>query len=83
MGFLALTTIFINQIPLYIRNILNKKINRETLFLSTAIASTTLALLASMLFIDALESSKVAFSYWLILGLIIGKVNLEEKNESK
>ncbi len=82
-GFLGLLTflgIFLAQIPFYQKLFQNKKISREGRLLGVALASGTIAILASMLFIDALESSKVAFSYWLILGLVVGRVNLETKN---
>ncbi|MGI6278772.1 MAG: O-antigen ligase family protein [Patescibacteria group bacterium] len=80
LGLLALLGIFLAQIPFYQKLFKNKKISREGRFLGVALASGTIAILASMLFIDALESSKVAFSYWLILGLVVGRVNLETKN---
>lgn len=83
LGLLTLLGIFLTQVPFYYRTLLNKKINQSTRVLVAALASGTLAILASMFFIDALESSKVAFSYWLILGLVVGRVNLETKNENK
>jgi hypothetical protein len=79
LGLLALLSIFIAQIPFYAKTLSNKKIDQQTKYLTAGLASTTLALLASILFIDGLESSKVAFSYWLILGLIVGRVNLEKE----
>jgi hypothetical protein len=83
LGLLALLGIFLAQIPFYYRTLSSKRINQSTKALAAALASGTLAILTSMLFIDALESSKVAFSYWLILGLVVGRVNLETKNENK
>ena len=83
LGLLALLSIFLSQIPFYYHILLSKRVNQSTKALAAALASGTLAILASMLFIDALESSKVAFSYWLILGLVVGRANLEIKNENK
>jgi len=79
LGLLALLAIFLAQIPLYQSLLKNPKANRQAKFLAAGLASGTLAILVSIFFIDALESSKVAFSYWLILGLIVGRVNLKEK----
>lgn len=78
LGFLSLITIFLTQIPFYHSVLKRSNKNWWLKFLTAAMASATLAVLASMLFIDALESSKVAFTYWLILGLIAGRVNLEK-----
>ena len=82
LGLLALLSIFLAQIPLYQSLLKNPKADHQAKFLAAALASGTLAILVSMLFIDALESSKVAFSYWLILGLVVGRVNLEKKTNS-
>ncbi|MDD3532258.1 MAG: O-antigen ligase family protein, partial [Candidatus Shapirobacteria bacterium] len=79
LGFLSLLTIFLAQIPLYQSLLKKTKTNPQIRFFAAAMASGTLAILTSMLFIDALESSKVAFTYWLILGLFVGRVNLEKK----
>ncbi|MDD3679540.1 MAG: O-antigen ligase family protein [Candidatus Shapirobacteria bacterium] len=81
LGFLALISIFLAQVPVYLNGLTKKKINQETKFLTMSLAASTIALLISMLFIDALESSKIAFSYWLILGLVIGRINLDKKDE--
>ncbi|KUK82770.1 MAG: transmembrane protein [Microgenomates bacterium 39_6] len=80
LGLLALLGIFLAQVPLYQKLLQDKQVSRQNRALGAALASGTIAILASMLFIDALESSKVAFSYWLILGLVVGRVNLETKN---
>jgi hypothetical protein len=80
LGFLAFLGVFLAQIPFYQGLLQNKKISPLNRLLGAALASGTIAILASMLFIDALESSKVAFSYWLILGLVVGRVSLETKN---
>jgi hypothetical protein len=82
LGLLALLSIFLAQIPLYQSLLKNPKADHQAKFLAAALASGTLAVLISMLFIDALESSKVAFTYWLILGLVVGRVNLEKKTNS-
>jgi len=79
LGFLSLLTIFLAQIPLYQSLLKKTKTNPQIRFFAAAMASGTLAILTSMLFIDALESSKVAFTFCLILGLFVGRVNLEKK----
>lgn len=82
LGLLALLSIFLAQIPLYQSLLKNPKTDHQAKFLAAALASGTLAILTSMLFIDALESSKVAFTYWLVLGLVVGRVNLEKRANS-
>lgn len=37
--------------------------------------------LGNALFIDVLESSKVAFVFWMLVGLMIGVIKLEQKDE--
>ncbi len=84
LGFLAILGVFLAQIPFYCHYLfLAKPVNRKVKFLVAGLCASTLALLANTIFIDALEASKVAFSYWLILGLFIGRANLETTNENK
>jgi len=49
-------------------------------WLGKAMSASTLAMLANAYFIDVFEASKVADTFWLLLGLTVGYLNHEEKN---
>lgn len=39
-----------------------------------------LGLLANAIFIDVFESSKIAFIFWLLMGILVGTIKVNEKN---
>jgi len=45
-----------------------------------AVSATTLAMLANACFIDVFEASKVAYIFWLLLGLTVGYLNYEKSS---
>jgi len=49
-------------------------------YLIAGIVCATLAMLANGIFIDVFEASKVAFIYWLILGISLKAITLEKNN---
>ncbi|PIU33326.1 hypothetical protein COT04_00655 [Candidatus Shapirobacteria bacterium CG07_land_8_20_14_0_80_39_12] len=45
-----------------------------------ALSGAALGLLANAVFIDVFESSKVAFIFWLLMGILVGMIKLKEEN---
>ena len=79
LGFLAFFLIFLEigrQVVRFVRN--SQSGLRKSLVM--ALSGAALGLLANAVFIDVFESSKVAFVFWLLMGILVGMIKLKEKN---
>jgi len=45
-----------------------------------ALSGAALGLLANAVFIDVFESSKIAFIFWILMGILVGMIKLKEEN---
>jgi len=45
-----------------------------------AFSGAALGLLANAVFIDVFESSKIAFIFWILMGILVGMIKLKEEN---
>ena len=86
MGFAAFFLIFL-EIGRRVLVFLKKAKAGLERALVAGLAGGALGLLANALFIDVFESSKVAFIFWILMGSLVGLMNISEKtmeaNEKK
>ncbi len=73
LGLLAFANIFW-QVGLFLLKQNQRELTEQQVVLLAGIGAATLSLLANAVFIDVFESSKVAFIYWLTLGIIMKTV---------
>jgi len=73
LGLLSFLLIFLEELKL----ILEK--GRKS-WQAQAASASTLAMLANACFIDVFEASKVAYIFWLLLGLTVGYLNYEKSS---
>src|SRR4030042_4618313 len=79
LGFLAFFLIFLEigrQVFYFVKN--NQPGLRKSLVM--ALSGAALGLLANAVFIDVFESSKIAFVFWLLMGILVGMIKLKEEN---
>ena len=79
LGFLAFFLIFLEigrQVFRFVRT--SQPGLRKSLVM--ALSGAALGLLANAVFIDVFESSKVAFIFWLLMGILVGMIKLKEEN---
>ena len=79
LGFLAFFLIFLEigrQVFRFVRT--SQPGLRKSLVM--ALSGAALGLLANAVFIDVFESSKVAFVFWLLMGILVGMIKLKEEN---
>lgn len=79
LGFLAFFLIFLE----IARQIFHfARISRPGLkkSLVMALSGAALGLLANAVFIDIFESSKIAFIFWILMGILVGMIKLKEEN---
>jgi len=79
LGFLAFLNIFI-QLAIFFFKKNQSHLIKYQQYLIAGIVCATLAMLANGIFIDVFEASKVAFIYWLILGISLKAITLEKHN---
>jgi len=86
LGFIAFFLIFL-EIGRRVLVFLKKAKAGLERALVAGLAGGALGLLANALFIDVFESSKVAFIFWILMGSLVGLMNISEKtmeaNEEK
>ncbi|MEN8253617.1 MAG: hypothetical protein ABFQ62_04550, partial [Patescibacteria group bacterium] len=58
-----------------------QKADRLKVTLSITIIGTSLGLLTNAIYIDVFAASKVAFTYWALLGMSTAYLNLDKKHE--
>lgn len=75
IGFLALANVFL-QIWLIVKGLLKKSVSSIEGVFGWAMTLGTLGLLLNAAFIDVFEASKVAISYWVLVGIWIGAAKL-------
>lgn len=75
LGFLALMFIFLEIARRVARFIFSKEHKFEKIVV-IGITGAVLGFLLNALFIDVLEASKVAFIFWLLVGVMIGIINM-------
>jgi len=79
LGFLAFFLIFleiVRQVFHFARN--SRPGLRKSLVM--ALSGAALGLLANAVFIDVFESSKIAFIFWILMGILVGMIKLKEEN---
>ena len=74
LGLLAFLLIFLEEANFITKSLKSRKIGKWEKSIISALATSTLAMLANAYFIDVFEASKVAFIFWLLLGIIMGTV---------
>ncbi|MBI2613605.1 MAG: O-antigen ligase family protein [Candidatus Levybacteria bacterium] len=75
LGFLSFLSIFLVA-GLYIQKILPKVDSPTTRNFVLGFVAGTFGLMLNAIFIDVFEASKVAFTYWLIMGVTLGTLHL-------
>ncbi len=74
LGLLSFLLIFLEE-AIFITDFLkNHRLEKWQKSIMIAAAAATLAILANAVFIDVFEASKVAFTFWLLLGIMVGMV---------
>lgn len=74
LGFSAFVLIFINLGKVFYRGIKIKNMNKfEKIFLTSLIGGTC-GVLLNAFFIDIFEASKFASNYWLLMGIVVGRI---------
>jgi hypothetical protein len=79
LGFLAFFLIFLEigrQVIRFVRT--SQPGLRKSLVM--ALSGAALGLLANAVFIDVFESSKIAFIFWILMGILVGMIKLKERN---
>ncbi len=79
LGFLAFFLIFLEigkQVFRFARN--SYPGLRKSLVM--ALSGAALGFLANAVFIDVFESSKIAFVFWLLMGILVGMIKLKKEN---
>jgi hypothetical protein len=79
MGFVAFFLIFL-EIGRRVLVFLKKAKAGLEKSLVAGLSGAALGLLANALFIDVFESSKVAFIFWILMGSLVGLINISEKS---
>ena len=74
LGLLAFLLIFLEEANFIVKSLKSRKIEKWKKLMVSALAASTLAMLANACFIDVFEASKVAFIFWLLLGIIVGSI---------
>lgn len=83
LGFAAIFLVFL-QIIIEVIRYLGKNISPPDKMLAIGFSGAILGFLINASFIDVFESSKVAYVFWIIVGLLIGLINLSnQKKESQ
>ncbi len=82
LGFLAFFLIFLEMARQVFRFARTSQPGlRKSLVM--ALSGAALGLLANAVFIDVFESSKIAFTFWILMGILVGMIKLkEEKKEN-
>lgn len=79
LGFLAFFLIFLEiarQVFHFAR--ISKPGLKKSLVM--ALSGAALGFLANAVFIDVFESSKIAFIFWILMGILVGMIKLKEEN---
>lgn len=71
LGFLSFLSIFLVA-GIYIQNVLPKVDSRLTRNFVLGFVAGTFGLILNAIFIDVFEASKVAFTLWLLMGIVLG-----------
>jgi len=74
LGLLAFLLIFLEEANFIVKSLKSRQVEKWKKAIISALATSTLAMLANACFIDVFEASKVAFTFWLLLGIIVGSV---------
>lgn len=72
LGFLSFMLIFVNMGRVFFKNLSLKNLNTYEKIFFVSILGGVVGILINAFFIDIFESSKLATSFWLFLGLIVG-----------
>ena len=75
LGFLSFVSIFIIAL-IYIRKLLPKVDSPIAKSFATGFVAGSLGLLVNAFLIDVFEASKIAFTYWILMGVVIGALYL-------
>ncbi len=79
LGFLAFSLIFVEIARRFIVFLQEHPLGFEKAVV-IGIAGAAFGFFANALFIDVFEASKVAFIFWILMGILIGTINLSEKS---
>ncbi|MEK7092462.1 MAG: hypothetical protein AAB907_02460, partial [Patescibacteria group bacterium] len=80
LGFFSFFSIFFIA-GIYVKRILPRVDSIVTRSLVLGFVAGTFGLLLNGVFIDVFEASKIAFMYWLLMGIILGTLELYRKEE--
>ncbi|KKP40669.1 hypothetical protein A2130_03780 [Candidatus Woesebacteria bacterium GWC2_33_12] len=74
LGFFSFILIFVNIFKLLYSTDFNGQMNNVEKIFFASMVGGTIGILISALFIDIFEASKFASSYWLLMGMLVGRV---------
>ncbi len=80
LGLLSFISIFIVA-GIYIRKLLPKVESHITRSFVIGFIAGAFGLALNAIFIDVFEASKVAFSFWILVGIVLGTLNLYKESE--
>jgi len=80
LGFIAFISIFIVA-TIYIKRLLPKVDSSIAKSFIIGFIAGSFGLILNAFLIDVFEASKIAFSYWLLMGVVIGTLHLYEKDK--
>jgi hypothetical protein len=80
LGFIAFFSVFIVAM-IYIKNILPKVDSSVVRSFVIGFVAGSFGLAINAFLIDVFEASKIAFSYWLLMGVVIGTMQLYKKED--
>lgn len=78
LGFSAFLLIFINIGRVFAKNLSLKNMERYEKIFFVSLVGGMLGILVNAFFIDIFEASKLATSYWLLMGILIGEVKSKQ-----
>jgi len=79
LGFLAFFLIFL-EIARQVFRFARTSLAGLRKSLVMALSGAALGLLANAVFIDVFESSKIAFIFWILMGILVGMIKLKEED---
>ena len=80
LGFIAFISIFIIS-AIYIKKLLPKVDSLVVRSFTIGFVAGSFGLALNAFLIDVFEASKIAFTYWLLMGVVIGTLHLYKKEE--
>ena len=81
LGLLSFSLIFIEILRRIAINFRDTKISTDRKLIVAGIAAGALGFFINAAFIDVFEASKVAFIFWILMGILVGILNLSKQKQ--